>query len=528
MLLLKEYSGIIRNPEMLANELNLSIDGLSRKEREEAILIAGYDKWGKDFPAKINGQFAFAIFDTASDLLFCARDRFGAREFFYYKPDNSHLIFGTSIRRVLEQPECKKVFNEKLLQIYLGFTYIPGPETFFEGVKKLKPGCYLIEDENGITIEPYWELTFEEDDSKSIEEWVQELSDALTESFKHVIDAGERADSFLSGGVDSSYILASRIPERAHCAGYLDQEFDESALAKETAALFGKEVDIFTVTPEMFFEAIPDFAYELEQPSGDASALVLLLSCKEVAKDASICFSGEGADEFFGGYIAYRRAKEFAQHEDPVYFGNTYIMHSAERKRLLKKYSDAFDCKDFAQRCTEGPGTMDPISWLMDVDIRMYLEGSILHNICRTSEASGLDIRMPYMDNAIADIAMTVPPRYKIDDTENKIVLRMAANSVLPDHIAYRTKLGFPVPVREWLADPRYNKDIEAALHGPIAERFFNVEELEKIWNDFIEGDVSQWRKIWAIYIFIVWYGIFFGDTVEKEAYARSGDGVSA
>lgn len=509
MMTVKEYRGHIRNWKALCKELDI-IPTMSREARERAILIKAYDKWGYDMAMHMHGMFSFALWDEEEQKLFCLRDQFGTKPFYYYITDDGNLLCGTTIRGIMEQPGFVKELNEKLLQIYLTLTYVPGEETFFKGLKKLLPGRYMIWQNGVLQIHRYWKPEFHPDESKSLEDWANEIHSTVLEILPELHDDNEYVETFLSGGVDSSYVFAASDARMSNSCGYEDKRLDESGLAAETAALLNKGNRRCLITPEMYFDAVPYVMYNMEQPLGDASAVAFALGCRATAQNTKICYSGEGADEFFGGYNMYRNAQRYGDALKTFYVGNTNIMKEDEKKLILKHYYDGLLPIDLVKDIYEENEGLDPLSKMSDVDIQIWLEGDIYLNVDKMSEAAGLEVRMPLTDTRIFDIASRMPSCYKVNDEQNKVALRTAAAKVLPEEIAFRKKLGFVVPIRMWMADSRYNQDVREKLSGSTAAKFFNLEEVNRIFEDYIGGNSDNWRKVWTIYTFIVWYEEYF------------------
>lgn len=506
---LKLYSGHIRNWRKLGEELGLDLN-LPRQEREESIILAAYQKWGKDMAKHIYGMYAFAIWDEANERLFCLRDQFGTKPFFYYYEDNKPVAYHSSIREILKTEGVKKELNEKILQLYLTFTYVPGEETFFKHIFKLMPGHHLTWDKNGLSIERYFTPNFQPDETKSLEDWSNEIHNTLTEIIKEVKEEDEEVASFLSGGVDSSYVLAMSEAEDAYSCGYEEERFDESRVAVKTAELLNRKFHRRVIQPEEYFESVFYVMENMEQPLGDASALVFALGAISTAKEKPICYSGEGADEFFGGYNMYRNAERYGDNLKDFYVGNTNIMKEDEKERLLLKYDPTFLPIQVATPIYEEMEGLDPLTKMSKVDILIWLEGDIYLNVDKMSEAAGLEVRMPLTDLRIFDIASRMPSRFKVNEEENKVAFRHAAAKVLPEEITFRKKLGFIVPIRIWMADDRYNKDIRERIFGASAAKFFNLEEVKAIYDSYIGGESDHWRKLWTIYTFLVWYDIYF------------------
>lgn len=509
MINIKSYRGHIRNWEALCDELSVDKE-LSRKDREEAILIKAYEKWDKDMAKHMHGMYAFALWDDEKEELFALRDPFGTKPFYYYVTEEGNLLYGTMIRDIMKDSSFKKELNEELLQIYMSLTYVPGEDTFFKGVKKLLPGRYMIWKKGELKIERYFEPTFIPDESKSLEEWADEIHSTVKDIFKEIKTEDEYVMSFLSGGVDSSYVLAMSDADMSSSCGYEEERFDESVLAKATADLLGRGNNRCLITPEEYFDIVPYVMYNMEQPLGDASAIAFALGCKKTAESTKICCSGEGADEFFGGYNMYRNAERYGDNLKTFYVGNTNIMKEDEKQRLLKNYKEGFLPIDLVKDMYDSMEGLDPLSKMSAIDIQIWLEGDIYLNVDKMSEAAGLEVRMPLTDMRIFDIAKAMPSKYKINDEHNKVALRTAAAKVLPEEIAFRKKLGFIVPIRVWMADDRYNGDVKKRILSDTAAKFFNLDEVKKIWDEYVTVNSDNWRKVWTIYTFVVWYEEYF------------------
>lgn len=509
MIKVQEYRGHIRNWEALCERLGIALD-LSREEREEAILIRAYETWGYEMADHMHGMFAFALWDDQEKKLFCLRDQFGTKPFYYYETEDGDLLYGTTIRQIVEQPGFVKELNEEMLQIYLSLTYVAGENTFFRGLKKLLPGRYLVWQNGKMEIVRYWKPEFHPDESKSLEDWADEIHATVQEIMPEVKTKDEYAESFLSGGVDSSYVLAMSDVEMTDSCGYDEERFDESGMAKETADLLGRGNRRCRITPEEYFEIVPWVMYNMEQPLGDASAIAFALGCKETAKHTKICYSGEGSDEFFGGYNMYRNAERYGENLKTFYVGNTNIMKEDEKQRILKHYDPDVLPIEIAAPIYEETEGLDPLTKMSDVDIQIWLEGDIYLNVDKMSYAAGLEVRMPLTDRRIFDIASRMPSKHKVTEELNKAALRTAAAKVLPEEIAFRKKLGFIVPIRIWMADERYNQDVQAKFHSDYAAKFFKPDEIQAIFDEYVGGNSDNWRKVWTIYTFLVWYEEYF------------------
>ncbi len=506
---IREYRGHIRNWRELCAELGVD-NALPREKREPALISAAYEKWGRGMGEHLYGMFAFCLWDEKNEKFFAMRDHFGTKTFFYYITSDVRLLCGSSIRDIMAKDGFVKELNEEMLQIYLSLTYVGGENTFFKGVRKLMPGHFLEFKDGKLKVERYWKPEFVPDTTKSLQEWADEIHGTLKNIMPEVLEENETAESFLSGGVDSSYVLAMSDVKVTDSCGYDDERFDESPLAKKTAELLGRENNRCRITPEMYFDIVPWVMENMEQPLADASAIVFAIGCKAAAEHTKICYSGEGSDEFFGGYNMYRNAERYGDNLKNFYVGNTNIMKEDEKQRILKNYDPGVLPIDLVKHIYEETEGLDPLTKMSDVDIQLWLEGDIYLNVDKMSTAAGLEIRMPLTDRRIFDIASRMPSEYKVSDVTNKVAFRTAAAKALPEEIAFRKKLGFIVPIRIWLADDRYNADVRAKFQSESAEKFFKVDEIQAIFDDYIGGNSDNWRKIWTIYTFLVWYDIYF------------------
>ncbi len=504
-----DYRGHIRNWKQLCEELGIA-DSLAREEREREIVLKAYEKWGHDVADHIYGMFAFAINDEAENKIFAVRDQFGTKPFYYYVTADNRLLCGTYIRPIMEQEGFVKELNAKMLQIYLTLTYVAGEETFFKGLKKLMPGHWLEFKDGKLTVERYWTPSFTPDKTKSLDDWADEIHSTLAHIMTEVKEPNEVAESFLSGGVDSSYVLAMSDAKRADSCGYDEERFDESRVAAKTAELLGVEHSVAKIQPKDFFGIVPYVMYNMEQPLGDASAIVFTLGCLATAKHTKLCYSGEGADEFFGGYNMYRNAERYGDDLKNFYVGNTNIMKEELKERILRNYDPTVIPINLVKHIYDETEGLDPLTKMSDVDIQIWLEGDIYLNVDKMSTAAGLEIRMPLTDRRIFDIASRMPSEYKVNDENNKVAFRTAAAKVLPEEIAFRKKLGFIVPVRLWLADERYNSDVVAKFHSEAAAKFFKLDEINAIYDEYVGGNSDNWRMVWTIYTFLVWYEEYF------------------
>ena len=503
---IRYFSGYIRNYKRLCEELSIELP-LSRREREAAILKNAYARWGSELPMHLYGMFAGALWDSEKKTLFVFRDQVGQKQMFYTQA-GSELLCSGDINELAADPRVEKRLNKRMLQQYLFYGYPIGSETFYEGIFKLPPGCFIEFDGADVKLTRYWKPTFEPDRSKTSDEYAAEIRAVVEE----IMDE-ERADSelpykesFLSGGVDSSYLLAASDAQAANTVGYAETGFDESALARHTAEVLGKPFNVKMITPEEYFARIPEVMDKMGQPLGDASAVAFSLGCAAVREHARVVYSGEGIDEFFGGYNAHKRELP----ADWTYLTCSHIMSEEVVKSLMKDCSDKVRAVDPVAPYWEEVQGLEPLAQKLTVDISLWLEGDIYLNTDRTSTACGVELHTPFSDQRLFDVARRIPMEYELTPEQNKLAFRTAASGKLPDEVAFRKKVGFPVPIRKWLQSEKYNRPIEEKLFGEASKRFFDQDELRKMWTSFLGGDEFLWNRVYAVYAFLLWYDLKF------------------
>ena len=499
---IRYFSGYIRNWKELCAELGIEA-GLSREEREAQIVKKAYQTWKRGMMEHFCGMFAIVLWDEKEKKLYGIRDQVGQKQLFYAQVQGELLCSG-DINEIVSDPRFEKRLNRRMLQQYMFYGYPIGEETFYEGVKKLLPGHYLEWDGKTVQVYCYWKPVFEPDTEKTSDDWAREIEDVVQKILEE-----EREDtqlpykeSFLSGGVDSSYLLAASDAECANTVGYEEAGFDESELAGRTASLLGKGFRVKKIGPEEYFARIPWVMDHMGQPLGDASAVAFSLGCEAVSEHAKVVYSGEGIDEFFAGYNAHKNPLR----EGSSYLTCSHIMSEEVVRQLLKDYDEQTRPADPVAPYWQQVQGMDELSQKLTIDISLWLEGDIYLNTDRTSTACGIELHTPFSDQRLFDVARKIPANWKLHDGQNKYVFRRAASGKLPEEIAFRKKVGFAVPIRKWMADGRYNKAIEEQLFGETSQKFFRQEELRSIWDRYLHGEDFLWNRLYAVYAFLLWY----------------------
>ena len=498
------YEGYIRNRKQLLYELSVA-EGNGRRETEERIILKGFELWGAEITSHLYGSFSFAIRDEGSGSLFCARDAFGIENFYYYKTEDGEFICSTDIKTIADDPSYIKDIDPDALQLYFMFGYPAGEKTLFKGIRKLLPGRSLRVENGSVTTQIWYKPRFVPDENKISDEWI----DAIEVSFDKILQEDrqnfdpEKCASFLSGGVDSSYLLAVSGIKKAYEMDFEDGVIRESVFAQKTADDLGATLHVLDITKDKYFRIIPDFVRCTELPVADTAAVAFFIGCKNIENDTDMIFSGEGSDEFFAGYHVHKRYTELGSGNEPHYFGCDGVMTQEEAISLLKQ-EHRFPVSELLK------DTFDPsedcLAHMLSADIELWFEGDILLGAGRAAKACGKKAILPYTDLRMFEISSAMPSEYKLRDNIGKYALRCAAKRKLPKDTAFREKVGYKVPVREWFREPGYRTEIERVIFGENSRHFFDERVLEGYWKRYIDGGFTEFRIIFAAYVFLTWY----------------------
>jgi asparagine synthase (glutamine-hydrolysing) len=541
------FNGEIYNYQSLMDDLKEK-GHVFKSQSDTEVIIHGYEEYGVDILQKLRGMFAFALWDKKEESLFIARDFFGIKPLYYTQntTDNSFL-FGSEIKSFLQFPGFQKELNKKALKPYLTFQYSVLDETFFKGVYKLRPGHYMIYKNGKIDIKQYWDVHFDTEEN-SLEFYVQKIKETMEESVKYHRISDVKVGSFLSGGVDSSYITALLKPDKTFSVGFEDYEgiFNETNIAADLSKQLGIENHKKIISADEFFHVIPTVQYHMDEPQSNLSSVPLYFLAELASKHATVLLSGEGADEIFGGYAWYETSKEMRLYEKTPFFmrrivsnvaknlpenritsffvkggqkveekfiGQAKIFDLKDASKVLKDdYQDAPTPEEIVRESYDRVAGKDNVSKMQYVDMKHWLPGDILLKADKMSSAHSIELRVPFLDKEVMEMAGKIPAHLKVNDIDTKYVLRKAANEVLPDEWANRPKVGFPVPFRDWIKKEKYYTLVREVFQSDIAKEFFNVDELLKYLEEHYQGQANHARYIWTVYVFLVWYKRFFVD----------------
>ena len=544
------FNGEIYNYKELREELEAKGHVFSNQSDSES-LIHAYEEYGIEMLRHLRGMFGFAIYDKKKRRVFMARDLFGIKPVYYRHANDGALIFGSEIKSILEDPTYFREVNEDALDAYLTFQYSVLEETFFKGIKKLLPGHYLIWEKGEISVRPYEILSLLPDSSIDTAVKKEKLKAALDDSIRIHLRSDVEVGTFLSSGVDSSYLAAASDVRKSFSVGFDGDLYNElKDLADDPKVK--KEHYEKRITPEEYWEVIPTVMYHMDEPLADASAIALFFVDQLAARYVKVVFSGEGSDELFGGYPIYHEPlslapvqalpesiKEGLRHRfkdaKPGMKGKNYLKRGATplEERFCGN-ANIFTAEEKAELLLKGKGTssyavtrevyarnkdLGPVERMQEIDLNFWLPGDILLKADKMSMAHSLESRVPFLDREVYNAARTLTTREKLRRDQTKILFREIAAEVLPGSTAQKPKLGFPVPIRVWLRDPQYVSRIEEAFSGGGARKFFCKDILDRLLQEHRDGLKDNSRKIWTIYAFLVWYHVYF-ETPDPSAYA--------
>lgn len=540
------FNGEIYNYQELREELIKAGHVFTTKTDSETILH-GYEEYGKKILDRLRGMFAFIIWNKNTKELFGARDIFGIKPFYYYKK-GKEFMFGSEIKSFLSHPNFEKELDEDMIPLYLSYEYSPDERTVFKNVFKL-PGAHCFTYKNGeLKVERYYKIEYKIEDDKSLEYW----EDAITKEFTESVSMHQIADvevgCFLSSGVDSSYVVKEiskgTKKVKTFSVGYEEEKYSELPYAQDFSNVIGVPNIANKVSADEFFDAVPEIQYYMDEPLPNPSEIPLYFLAKNARRYVKVVLSGEGADELFGGYPMYLAGGHFDHYSHKVpcpvrkvlgtvakhcpnfkgknflvrgamepyqrFMRANYVFQSAERQKFLKRPIASKVPEEYSKRYFDEVSNLDEPTQLQYVDMHTWMIYDILLKADRMSMANSLELRVPFLDKKMLELSTRIPSRYRAANETTKIALRGAAIKQLPERTANKKKLGFPVPLNDWLREDKYYNKVKAAFQSDIAEKFFVTSELMKLLDDHKSGKALNMQKIWSFYTFILWYEQFF------------------
>ena len=533
------FNGEIYNYQELREELKKKKHKFTT-ETDTEVLVHGYEEWGHNLTKKLRGMFAFALWNKEEKELYMARDGWGIKPLYYYQ-NGKTLMFGSEIKAFLDHPDFIKEFNDSILSAYLCFNSVPTEETFFKGVKRVEPGHQLIYKDNKLKIERFFKLEFDEQNT-DIEKSAEEINEAMIDSVTRHFHADVEVGSLLSSGVDSSYIVSIGKPNKTFTVGYDNPKYNEINYAEDLSEKLGINNISKKISKEEYINSFPKLMYHMDEPLADPSIIALHSISELASHHVKVITSGEGADELFGGYntyqeevsqswymkipfpirrlasmiagifpevrgfnFIYRRGKQLKDYN----IGLGRVFRDEEAMKIVKA-KNQIHTKDIVAPFYEEYKDNSTMVQRQVIDFYFWLVRDFLHAVDRSGSMFGLEARTPFLDERVYNVARKLPVTSKINKETTKVALRKAAQKEIPNESYKKKKLGFPVPLREWVREDELYNEIKKEFNTPTADKFFNTKRINKLLEDHKSGKKDCYKKVWTIYTFLVWYKQYF------------------
>ncbi len=542
------FNGEIYNFQEIKKDL-LAAGHVFKTATDSEVLLHGYEEYGEKLLNKLRGMFAFVIWDKEKRELFGARDFFGIKPLYYAQMGDT-LMFGSEIKSFLHHPHFQKELNRPMLENYLSFQYAPGPETFFKNVYKMPPAHSFLYKDGKMKLTRYWLPEFDAEEDKPLDYWVDEIEKVFDDSVEAHKISDVEVGSFLSSGVDSSYVACSAHVDKTFTVGFDNgTKYNEISYAQELSELIPVKNISHIITPEEFWGTFPKIQYHMDEPLADPAAVALYFVCNLANQHLKVVLSGEGADEIFGGYNIYKEPLEMAWYDKipfPIrkligkvagalpahrglnflvrrgkrleerFIGNAYMFTEKERRAILKDPAGAPAPETLCKPYYDMVADKDAVTKMQFVDLNMWMVGDILLKADKMSMANSLELRVPFLDKKIMALAGRIPTKYRVNSENTKYAMRKAALRRMPEKWAGKKKLGFPVPTRVWLKEDKYYNIVKEEFLGENAQKFFHTDKLVKLLDDHRAGKADNSRRVWTVYTFLVWYKQFFSEEAAK------------
>lgn len=549
------FNGEIYNFEALRS--GLMAEGCEFRTRTDTeVLLALYEKKGERCLDDLNGMFALAIWDTVRNRLFLARDRLGKKPLYFYS-DGERFAFASEIKALLPLPFVRTDIRPDAIKDFFAYQYVPDPKTIYKNVHKLAPGYWLITD--GLTIDQhqYWDVSFSDKQDAGADELATGLYDLIDDAVRLRMISDVPLGAFLSGGVDSSGVVglmaghSSSRPVTTCAIGFDSERFDEVHWARKVAGRFQTDHHEFTVRDSVS-DHLVDIARFFDEPFADPSFVPTYFVSKLARQQVTVALAGDGGDENFAGYSKYatdltenqlrrwlpgnmRRAcfpslarlagslgnplgaraqsllGSLSLEADEAFFlTNSFFRRSVWNDLVhgeMKRLTDDYDPAEITCKHYRNAGSDDHLSRVLYTDIKTYLPGDILVKVDRMSMANSLETRAPLLDYRVVEYAASIPSRLKLHGRDKKHILKRAFGQLLPEDILYRKKMGFSVPLAEWL-----RKEIR-----PLAEEIFNCDQgglayvfnmrrVRNLWEVHCKGNNRYTQELWTMVAFELWW----------------------
>ncbi len=514
-------------------------------DSDTEVLLAMYVRYGEEAVKHLRGMFDFVIWDTQEKVLFGARDHFGIKPL-YYAQVGDKFYYASENKAIYSQlQKDQRTFDKDALQDYMTFQFVPEPETLTKEIRMLQPGHYFIKRPGeDIQIKRYFYAQFKPVDRPE-DEYVKKVRDVLIDSVKAHMRADVPVGSFLSGGIDSSIVVAIAKDLNPNLetisVGFEREGYSELDVAQETADKLGVKNFSSVITPEEFMKTFPHFVWSMDDPLADPAAVPQYFLAKEARKRVKVALTGEGADELFGGYKIYHEPESLKcfNYTKPIngllhkiaeiapegmkgksflmrgttplekrYVGNAFIFDEEEKKQFIKDYNADHSFDKITAPLYRDSKDYDPITRMQFIDMHQWLNGDLLRNADRTTMAHSLELRTPFLDVNVFKVASEIPAKYRIAHGTTKYILRQAAEGIVPAHVLHRPKLGFPVPIRFWLKNEMYDW-ARQIINDSQTDYLFNKQYFLQLLEDHRQDKRDNSRKLWTVLTFMMWHKLY-------------------
>ena len=537
------FNGEIYNYKEIKKDL-INKGHIFKTNTDTEVILHGYEEYKEKILDKLRGMFAFVIWNKKTETLFGARDHFGQKPFYYANMQGT-FMYASEIKSLLKHPDFLKQINKETLKPYLTFQTSVLNETFFKNVYKLKPGHYFTYDENTkkMDIQKYYEVTFNPK-KEDFENLVDKIDETITKSIDYHTISDVPVGSYLSGGIDSSYVVSYLKPNKTFSVGFDYQNFNEVPLAKDLSDILHIQNKNELINADDFFESIDKVQYYADEPTANLSAVPLYFLSKLASKDVKVVLSGEGADELFGGYTSYDEDEKLKKYRKLPFFirkffkliisplpqfhgknfltkggskiedyfiGQAFVFDNKEANQILTdKYKSDLKYQDITKPYFDKVKDKDDLTKMQYLDMNLWLPNDILLKADKMSMANSLELRVPILDKEVFQLASTIPTEYKLSHGTTKYILRKSASKRIPESWYKRRKKGFPVPIIKWFREEKYYNIVKKMFEEDFTKEFFDQKKLLKMLEKHYKGQKNYCRKIWNVYVFLVWYKKFF------------------
>ncbi len=552
------FNGEIYNYLELRAELTAEFGTVFATSGDGEAIIAAVHHWGRSAVSRLRGMFAFLLWDTETRELFGARDPFGIKPLFWLRTDDG-FVFSSEAKGLHEFTPGVAV-DATALQHYLVLQYVPEPETMDTRVRRIESGTSFVvtPDSTEIAFARYFHPVFTPDTGAATnggaDQLYRRIAAVLEDSVAKHLRADVTVGAFLSGGIDSTAIAAlakrSNPDLMTFTTGFERAGYSEVDVAAESAAAIGVRHVVKTVSAQELMDTLPLIVWYLDDPVADPALVPLYFVAREARKHVKVVLSGEGADELFGGYNIYRepislgpltrlpnpmrrglaavgkalpdgvRGKDLLRRGaldlPDRYYGNARIFREDQLAGLLRTYRASVSFRDVTDPIYASSAGWDPISRMQHIDLFTWLRGDILVKADKMTMANSLELRVPFLDVEVFDVARAVASELKITKETSKFALRQALRDIVPPHVLHRRKLGFPVPIRHYLADEAYDW-ARAIVLDSQAEEFLDRTAVLALLDAHRAGEADHSRRIWTILVFLLWHGIFVTGAIAPD-----------